>query len=476
MSIIGIQVSKIQAELQMEPGREVNNGIVCDTLPMKPESRSSLLAFRDCAYQQFSRRADALFEMLDALLTLPSATAPAHMMLLPGFQRRWGSVYDALSAGRITTTGVADLVAQYPLEDGECVYALDASTWMKNDAETCPQRGYYHHHNRHSAGKPIVAGWSYQWLAQVSFRHDSWCAPLSVERVEPTDNMHQVAATQIRALLKRRPQQTALPIFVFDAGYDAVQLAQLLGEETLGLLVRLKSNRCFYAKPDTGPTGGHPRWHGDKFAFRDPQTWWEPTMEFLTADPQYGRVHIQAWPEMHAKPDHHATRGAYQPRPVIPGTLIRITVTKLPKQTRELKPLWLWRHAATLPDLERVWQAYRARFQQEHFFKFAKYHLNWTTPRVRHPHQADRWTQLVLLAYTMLRLARPVVADQRLPWERPLADGKLTPYRVRRALSAVLPQLPHIANAPKPCGRSPGRPKHVKSGPAPRYPAIKKSA
>ena len=47
--------------------------------------------------------------------------------------------------------------------------------------------------------------------------------------------------------------------------------------------------------------------------------------------------------------------------------------------------------------------------------------LNWTVPRVRHPEQADRWTWLVVLAYSQLRLARPAVADQRLlmaknPW------------------------------------------------------------
>ena len=288
--------------------------------------------------------------------------------------------------------------------------------------------------------------------------------------------MHEVAATQIRALLKRRPAHEKLPLFVFDAGYDAIQLAQLLDELPIAVLVRLKSNRCFYAKPAEGPTGGHPRWHGDKFVFRDPQTWWDPQYECLLDDAQYGQVHIQAWPEMHAKPDCHATRGTYQPRPHISGTLIRITVTKLPRQTHAPKPLWLWWHATTLPDLERVWHAYRARFQQEHFFKCAKYHLNWTMPRVRHPEQADRWTQLILLAYTMMRLARPVVADQRLPWERPLPEGKLTPYRVRRALSALLPSLPRIAHPPKPCGRSPGRRRGVKSGPAPRYPAIKKSA
>jgi len=63
-----------------------------------------------------------------------------------------------------------------------------------------------------------------------------------------------------------------------------------------------------------------------------------------------------------------------------------------------------------------------------------------------------------------------------LPWEPPRTEGKLTPYRVRRTLSVLLPQLPRVANPPKPCGTSPGRRKGVKSGPAPRYPAIKKSA
>ncbi|HLV97236.1 MAG TPA: NF041680 family putative transposase [Ktedonobacterales bacterium] len=443
---------------------------------MEAVSMTPLLAFREAAYRQFQRRRDALFEMLDALVALPSATAPVHMMLLSGFQRRWGSIYDALTAGSIDVAGVEELLARHPLEHGEAIYAVDASTWIKNDAETSPKCGYYHHHNRHSAGKPIVAGWSYQWLAQVSFCPDSWCAPLSAQRLEPTDNVQQMAANQIRALLQRRAHDAELPVFVFDAGYDAMQLAQQLGELPIALLVRLRSNRCFYAEPTEKLSGGRPRRHGAKFVFRKPQTWGDPTCTYVADDGQYGHVLVQAWPNMHAKPEQHQTRGTYQPRPVIPGVLIRITVSTLPKQTRAPKPVWLWWYGPQLPDLERVWKAYRARFQLEHCFKFCKYSLNWTTPRVRHPEQADRWTELVLLAYTMLRLARPMVADQRLPWERPLKAGKLTPYRVRRALSVMLPHLPPLVNPPKPCGRSPGRPKNAKSGPAPRYPALKKSA
>ncbi len=39
---------------------------------------------------------------------------------------------------------------------------------------------------------------------------------------------------------------------------------------------------------------------------------------------------------------------------------------------------------------------------------------------MRTPEQADRWTWLILAAYTQLRLARLITADTRLLWERQL--------------------------------------------------------
>jgi hypothetical protein len=127
-------------------------------------------------------------------------------------------------------------------------------------------------------------------------------------------------------------------------------------------------------------------------------------------------------------------------------------------------------------DLSVLWRAYVRRFDLEHTLPFAMQTLNWVLPRVRHPEQADRWTALLVAAHTQLRLARPCVADQRLPWERRLRPERLTPYRVRRAFSALLLRLGTPASPPKPCGRSPGRPKGRRSGPARRYPALKKTA
>ena len=155
--------------------------------------------------------------------------------------------------------------------------------------------------------------------------------------------------------------------------------------------------------------------------------------------------------------------------------MIRVQVQRVPARTRPPKVLWLWWAGPGELDLELAWRAYVRRFDLEHTVRFCKQVLGWTTPRPRHPAQADRWTWLVLAGYAQLRLARELVGDQRLPWERPRPPGKLSPYRVRRGFPRLLAVLGSPAAAPKPSGRSPGRPKGSCPGPAARYPAIKKA-
>jgi hypothetical protein len=243
--------------------------------------------------------------------------------------------------------------------------------------------------------------------------------------------------------------------------------------------VRLRSGRCFYADPPPAapsPKGGRPRVHGAKFACANPATWPPPTAEHCGEDGQYGAVRVRAWGGLHPKQQAHPGRGTRKPRPVVRGTLVLVEVARLPRQTRAPRALWLWWAGPGAPDLDALWRAYVRRFDLEHTLRFCKQALGWTTPRPRHPEQADRWTWLVVAAYTQLRLARPWVADRRLPWERPLPAGALTPGRVLRALSALLPAVGTPASAPKPCGRSPGRPRGSQSGRAKRHPALKQAA
>jgi hypothetical protein len=446
---------------------------------MPAHDLASLRAFRTDLHRCFRRRADALVELADALLVAESVGSLPHLSLQAPHRRGWGSLYAALAEGTIDSEAFRATLTQYSATDRQPVYAIDVSVWPCCDAEASPARGFYYHPSRHSAGQPIVAGWAYQWLAQLNFTRDSWTAPLDVQRVHPRENANAIAVEQIKLRAAHLPADAGIPLFVFDAGYDSVQLTQGLEMFPVSILVRLRADRCFYADPPPAPPspqGGRPRKHGAKFAAKNPETWPVPTNEHRVEDEQYGAVRVRAWAGLHPKQQHHAGRGTRKTRPIVRGTVVLVEVNRLPARPYKPQMLWLWWAGAGVPDLDLLWRSYVRRFDLEHTLRFCKQSLGWTTPRVRHPEQADRWTWLVVAAYTQLRLARPWVADRRLPWERPLAQGMLTPCRVRRALSALLPLVGTPARAPKPCGRSPGRPKGSRSGRAYRYPALKKAA
>jgi hypothetical protein len=442
-------------------------------------------AFRGRLHAAFGRRTDALFEICDAILCTGVVPSPAHLSLAAVHRRGWCSLYAALANGRIDDEKVRKLLASPPLpvalsEGDPPVYAVDVSPWPKCDAETSPERGYMYHPSRHSAGQPIVAGWAYQLVAQLGFARDSWVAPADARRVRPKEDLNDVAAEQVRGLVGRLPPKNAAPLFVFDAGYDPVRLQRRLEACRAQILVRLHSGRTFYAQPEPPPKRpvGRPFRHGTKFSCKDPKTWPRPTAEHHAPSADYGAVRVRAWSGLHPKTRRAAERYGSESATVVEGAVVLVEVGRLPRGERRRKPkaLWLWWHGGGEPDLDLLWKAYCRRFDVEHFVKFLKGALGWTTPRVRHPEQADRWTWLVLAAYAQLLLARRIVVDSRLPWERPLPVGSLTPTRVLRNFAALLPALDTPAEAPKPRGRSPGRPRGSLSGPAKRYPAVKKAA
>jgi hypothetical protein len=416
-------------------------------------------------------------------ITADNLPSPVHLSLEASHRRGWGSLYAALDRGRIDAEALQELLARHPLAGSETtpVYAVDVSVWDRCDAESSPERGFYYHPSRHSAGQPIVAGWAYQFIAQLKFVRESWTAPLDVERVRPARDANEVAAEQVKAFLRRSPEEGVAPLFVFDAGYDPVKVQQGLEGSPCQILVRLRAGRRFYADPSLAGPPAHtkrPRRHGPKMKCADPSTWPQPSTEHACEDAGYGAVRVRAWANLHPKVRAHEGRGSRGPLPIVRGTLVLVEVERLPRGERRREPrvLWLWWHGEGEPDLGLLWRAYIRRFDLEHTFRFLKQTLGWSTPRVRHPEQADRWTWLVLAAFTQLRLARPCVEDRRLPWEKRYDPGRLTPVRVRRVVLALLPELGTPAKPPKPCGRSPGRPKGRLSGRARRYPAIKQTA
>jgi hypothetical protein len=441
---------------------------------------TDLIGFREQVYGCLTKRPDALFGILDAVCCPVAVASLAHLSLADRHERRHGSVYAALTHGRIDAQRLRDELVLARDPSWPLVFGVDTCPWCRCDAECSPERGYYHHPARHSAGQPIVAGWCYSTLAQLNFAADSWTAPLDVLRLDPhpqAPGANQVAAGQIRALLGRLGDIGPVPWFVFDGGYDPVQLTVELAGTAAQILVRIKSDRIFHFPPGPRPPGrcGPPRRHGAKFCCADSTSWPEPDDVLVTTDVQYGSVTVAAWRELH--PMQRTYREPGGAMTIVPGTLVRVQVEHLPGRIeREAKSLWLWwsgPRGATC-DLDVAWKAYIRRFDLDHTYRFEKQQLGWTTPKVRMPEQADRWTWIVLIAYTMLRLARPLVGEHRLPWQPPLPVHRRTPGRVRRGFGHLLARIGTPARPPQPCGRPPGRPKGRRSKPAQRHPAIKK--
>ena len=79
------------------------------------EPIDALRAFRDSLYRCFDRRADALFELGDALLTAGVVPSPVHLSLEPAHRRGWGSLYAALDRGRLDAGALRRLLARHPL-------------------------------------------------------------------------------------------------------------------------------------------------------------------------------------------------------------------------------------------------------------------------------------------------------------------------------------------------------------------------
>jgi hypothetical protein len=403
---------------------------------------------------------------MEAVLAGPGPATLVRLSLMAVFRRAWPSAPDALADGEVDAPGCRRLVQTTPSESpvgGRPVWALDGTVWPRPAAGTSPERTYGH---RTTPGIPqdgVVAAWEYEWLVDVPAPGTGWILPLDVARRGPHDGTPTtVAIGLLRGALARRPADAARPVAALDSAYDPVQVAR--AQLPLDVLVRLRSNRVFYRAPGPYQGRGAPRKYGDVFRLADPGTHGAPDASVTLADPQCGRVHIDAWRALRVQGAADA-----------PCTVVRVQLERLPRRAKPPAPLWLAWIGDDLPaDLADLWHHYVLRFTVEHGFRFLKQALGWTTVRPRDPAAADRWTWLLALALWQLWLARPLVADQRLPWERPLPATQLTPGRVRRAFAGLFARLGTPARPPKPRGKAPGRRPGHAPGPRSRHPVTRR--
>jgi hypothetical protein len=453
----------------------------------------TLMGFRQRAYQCFTRRADAVFDLLDAVTCRPEAvTSLPALSLEPEFRRGHGALYSALADGLVEETGVRELLLDTALldtrpagtetasSDGVAWFAGDVSGWPRPDAVTSPQRvAMFDKSARTSAGHPITSGWPFAVMVGLEWGASSWVAPVDAVRLGPADTLTAVTLGSVERVVAglARVGRTDTPGFVFDAEYDLMALSHRWAGRA-HVVGRLRSNQVFHADPVPEPARrGRCRRHGDKITLNDPDTLGRPDRRVEVDSPRYGTVVLSGWDGRHRRLTREGFWDKHPgPLPIVAGSVIRVELRRLPGGGVPDRPMWLWHAGPVGLGLVTVFSAYQRRFDIEHFFRFCKQRLGWTRPAPMLPGTAGLWTWLVVLAYTQLRLARPVVVDARLPWERPVGPGVLSPGRVRRVFRRVHGLVGTPAKPPKFTRAGPGRPVGTTRPPRTRHATHKKNS
>jgi hypothetical protein len=406
--------------------------------------------FRQALYDDLGLRQDSLFELVDAALTASQRSTLVRLSLTAAFRRRWPSTSDALADGSVECAALRQLfgrtLADSAIVDSRPLWVIDGTNWPRPAARASAERTWEY---RPLPGWPqsgIVPAWAYQWLVAVPDAAGSWVLPLDVQRRGPTaKSATEVALAQIAEVRTAQGADAPRPVVTLDSGYDLETLANATVDADL--LVRLIKSRVLYRAPKRYAGPGRPRLHGEPFRLADERTHGHPQRSAHLDHPLYGSVQMDVWTELHVG-------GA----PDAPFSVIRVQVERLPNKKLPPRPLWLaWIGGPLPPDISVLWRWYLRRFTVEHAFRFFKQTLGWTSVRPRHPEAADRWTWLIASACWQLWLARSLVSEVRLPWERPRPDGLLTPGQVHRRLIGILVRINTPARPPRARGKSPGR-------------------
>lgn len=416
-----------------------------------------LQTFRHKAYRLMGNGRDALFDLMDAVLTSRSVSSLAELSLSPLFRRQWSSVYESLQDSDPPRLKLMELYLEQIEQGHQPVLAGDHTAWSRLQAETLRERTYEHQANPMSGAKPITLGQGYSTIAWIPEKQGSWALPLLHERITSAETPIEKAATQLRQVCQKLASR---PLSLWDAEYGCAPFLTKTADIDCDKLIRLRSNRVLYGAPAAYSGTGRPRKHGDKFKLNDATTWWKPDEALEVEDEKWGVLSLQVWHSLHLR------QAASQVLSLI--RVERLSCTG----TTPLRPLWLIWVGLEPPALSTLWQQYLRRFAIDHWYRFAKQRLHWTLPQLATPESSQRWSDLMPLLTWQLWLARLEVQDSPLPWQK--SSPNCSPGRTANAFAAVLALIGTPAPAPKPRGKSPGWTPGQPRSRRIRYPTVRK--
>lgn len=412
--------------------------------------------FRQDIYEMSGIGRDSVFDLMDSIMTTKTANGLGDFYLSQFYRRGWSSVYEGIQDSRLNEKReeiMERYIEEIPKELEYVVLVIDHTSWQMAEAKTVKDRGYYYNG---SAG--VIKGQGYSTIGWVPEEKGSWIIPLRNERITSFDT----AQSQGKAQLKKVCEKIKGKILVLlDSEYGNGNFLKETEGIEVSLLMRTRSNICLYREPASQKGRGRPRKHGEKFKLNDSSSQREADEIIEINDEKQGLLRISKWQNLHFKTA--AERKL---------SLIKVERLNQKKTGRYSRPLWLiWVGEEFIP-LEAIWSHYAKRFKIEHWYRFAKQRLHWTLPRFGTVEQYERWSDLMPLMTWQLWLARDLVQDHHLPWQKPQIN--LTPERVAQSIFAILVEIGSPSPPPKTRGKSSGWEKGRKRDKRKVYPLVKK--
>ena len=449
--------------------------------------------YREELHGHFSRCSDALFNVLDSISGRQTAQSGAELSLEIPFERRYSSLYRAVdkffhgtSSERqrkgLERAGILAPVLPNPERYPFHIIGIDATPAPRPYAKTLPDRGIVHCPNPAPGNKPIGVGHSYSVTALLPERESGtppWVVPLICTRIPTSETAIEVGVKQLKGLLESKdlPFHEQLTVNVADAGYSTARYLSVIGAYGNNVVVaRLAGNRKLYRMISDAPgrSGrGHPKWFGEVFDLKDETTWGKPDeeviTEIITRKGTVLQVKIERWNNLLMRGKKDA------PMHNRPFDLVRCRVFNDKGELVFKRPLWLTVLGSRRGEIstEHVYEAYRRRYDLEHFFRFGKNKLLLDRFRTSTVEHEENWWELCCLAYTHLWLAASLSEKIPRPWEKYKPEFRNRtipgPAQVQRDFVRIIRAIGTPAVSPKPRGNSPGRKKgHLQARRIPR--------
>ncbi|MDJ0590981.1 MAG: transposase [Pleurocapsa sp. MO_226.B13] len=198
-----------------------------------------------------------------------------------------------------------------------------------------------------SSNHSVTVGQGYSTIAWLPEEVGTWTLPLRHERITSHETPISKAAWQLKQVSKHLSTKT---LVVLDSEYGNGSWVNQTEDIQVSKLMRIRSNCCFWSKPDGYSGKGRPRKHDQKFKVNDPTTWWKANETIEIEDPKLGKLKISQGQELHFRSSASHDM-----------SLIRVERLNPRSSGKKPRSLWLVWVGEQFLELKDIWSQYARR-------------------------------------------------------------------------------------------------------------------